>query len=208
MKKLFVECLGSFILSTLMIISVLQDSWTIASCIGSLAVCGLLYSGGHISGGHFNPVISIAVFLRGRISVKDLPAYILAQFIGSALAAVATLIILSGKVGNPVVLDKQIISAMISEIIGSFIICFVFLNVATSKTTLGNSFYGIALGAVYGACLLVFGKISYGAFNPALGLGMAISQVTGFGNLWILWLAEAVGSVAAALAFVWIHGKD
>jgi len=208
MKKLLIEFLGTFILSLVMVTGAILDSWLVASASTGFVLMGLIYSGGHVSGGHFNPAVSMAVFLRGRLGIKDLPAYILAQFLGSALGAAVGVLLIAGKSGEGHLIDQQILAALICEVAGTFAVCWVFLNVASSRATIGNSFYGIAMGGILVGGMITLGKISGGAFNPSLALSLGISNISGFGNIWVHWVGEALGSVGAAFVFIWVHGKD
>ncbi len=208
MKKLLIEFSGTLILSLILVIGAIQDNWMVASVSTGLVLMGLIYSGGHVSGGHFNPAISIAVFLRGRLGIKDLPAYILVQFLGGALGSAIGVLLITGKSGEGHLIDQQILAALICEILGTFALCWVFLNVASSRATIGNSFYGIAMGGILVGGMMTLGKISGGAFNPSLALSLGISNISGFGNIWVHWVGEAIGSVGAAFVFIWVHGKD
>ncbi|MBK7811988.1 MAG: aquaporin [Saprospiraceae bacterium] len=208
MKKLLVEFIGSLVISTVLVIAAMQNSWMELSFAVGFVYMAMVYTGGHISGGHFNPAVSLAVFLRGRMSMRDLPGFVLVQFLGAALGAGLGSLCVTTKQSTGIVLNADIVAAMATELLGTFVLCFVFLNVASSRTTIGNSFYGLALGGMMVGCMLTFGKISGGAFNPALGLSLGISNISGFGNIWVHWVAEVTGSVAAAFCFVFIHGKE
>ncbi|MBK9272317.1 MAG: aquaporin [Saprospiraceae bacterium] len=208
MKKLLVEFIGSLIIAFILVIAAMQDSWTHLSFAVGLVYMAMVYAGGHISGGHFNPAISLAVFLRGRMSLRELPGFILVQFLGSSLGAALGLLSITVKQPAGIVLDADVVPAMLCELLGTFVLCFVFLNVASSRTTIGNSFYGLSLGGIMIGGMMTLGKISGGAFNPALGLSLGISNISGFGNIWVHWVAEVTAAVAAAFCFIWIHGRD
>ena len=208
MKKLLVEFIGSFflMLSFSLCLIPTQNNLTPLAVGGMLMA--LVYSGGHVSGGHFNPAVSLAVFLRGKISSIELPGDILVQFAGAAFASLVASVFLLQKGGAGMDLTNVAGQAITVELLGTFLYCFVVLNVATSRATIGNSFYGIAIGFVYISCQLIFGKISGAALNPAISLGFGISNISGFGNIWIYWVGEILGAIGAAYLFLFINGKE
>src|SRR5262249_34141864 len=111
--------------------------------IGS-ALMVMIFAGGHISGAHYNPAVTLAVFVRGRCPGADVAPYLVAQVLGGVVAAA---IVLYMK-GNPSVMaaTPDIPKALLAEFLYTFALCFVVLNAATAKATNGNSFYGLAIG--------------------------------------------------------------
>lgn len=173
-----------------------------------LMLMAIIYAGGHISGGHYNPIVTIAVWLRGKCSVADVPVYIFAQLIGGALAALAVDSILLHKLGNATLPNGNAMQLLIAELLGSFILVYTILHVATTKDTAGNSFYGLAAGACLAACVSSLGVVSGGAFNPIVSLGMSISKVSSFSSIWLYWIGELLGGIGATYAFLFINGKE
>lgn len=208
MKKYLVEFIGTFFLVFTVGMSVL-DPGSIGSlaplAIGS-ALMIMVYAGGHVSGGHYNPAVTIAVWLRGRCPTADVGPYIGAQL---AAGVVAAIIALALK-GDPHVAaaDIKILPALIAEFIGTFALCYVVLNVATAKDTAGNSNYGLAIGFTVMTMAFALGAISGGAFNPAVATGITVMHLAKAGNIWIFLLADFGAAVVAAMTFKFINPED
>jgi aquaporin Z len=191
----------------------------------------MVYMGGHISGGHYNPAVSLAVLLRGKMKGKDFAPYLVAQFLGGLVAAYIAFLVLgqSTKI-EPTPLPAVTVSApaaatapaapnfeknakteinlgwcLLIESLFTFALALVVLNAATAKETAGNSFYGLAIGFTIVVAAFAGGPISGGAFNPAVGTGItAIHAFCGGGEwkfLWLYILGPLLGGAAAALVF-------
>jgi len=167
--------------------------------------------GGHISGAHYNPAVSIAMILRGLLSVKEAINYILSQLAGAILAALlvnwlseSILELLPMKVGpNP---DVSPIQILIVEAIFTFALVLVILNVATNPKTEGNSYYGLAIGFTIMAAAYADGGISGGAYNPAVGtapilIDSLMSDGSTLGNLWYYLVGPITGSISASFVY-------
>jgi len=171
LKKYLVEFIGTFFL-VLTIGMTLIDP-VVAVGFAPLAIGAALmimvYAGGHVSGGHYNPAVTIAVWLRGRCATADVPGYLIAQVLGAAAASFITLYFK----GHPVLTGKEVVvvPALIAEVIGTFALCYVILNVATAKATAGNSNYGLAIGFTVTVMAYALSGISGGVFNPAVAVG-------------------------------------
>lgn len=173
--------------------------------IGS-ALAVMVFAGGHISGGHYNPAVSFAVFLRGKLSLQNLGLYWIAQLIAGAVAAFAV-IYLKGAPGSPPV-HLDTIKALLAEFIFTFALCFVVLNVATAKATNGNSYFGWAIGFTVLVGAYAVGAISGGAFNPAVALGITIMNLSVWSNLWIFIVGNLAGGAVAAGVFKAAHPDE
>jgi len=179
--------------------------------IGSILMV-MIYMGGAISGAHYNPAVTIAVALRtvfgathDNFSIKKACMYIPAQLLGAfvgALAAVAAIGVSAGYPALPA--TSGLGHGFFGEVIGTFLLVYVILNVATVKALAGNSFFGLAIGMVVTAMACAIGPISGGAFNPAVGLmGLFINGGTGdnINDVWIYWIACPLGAALAAAFF-------
>lgn len=166
--------------------------------IGS-ALAVMIFAGGHVSGGHYNPAVSLAVYLRKQLGVRDLGLYWIAQFAGGLLAAFATLYFKGDYAPAPLVLDP--VKALLAEFLFTFALCFVVLNVATAKATAGNSYFGWAIGFTVLTGAYAVGAISGGAFNPAVALGITVLKIASWSSLWIYFVANLLGGAAAAWIF-------
>lgn len=170
MKRYLTELIGTFFLVLTIGLVVTQNIALGAIAIGSVLMV-MVYMGGHISGANYNPAVSLAVMLRGKLSPLDFVAYIICQLGGSLLACFVVFQI-TGKTFAPAPgVNVDAFTAILVEGIFTFALALVVLNVATAKGTEGNSFYGLAIGFTVTAGALAVGNISGGAFNPAVGCG-------------------------------------
>jgi len=205
MKNYITEFIGTFFL-VLTIGLTTGDSLAIG-----VMLMVMVYMGGHISGAHYNPAVSIAMILRGLLSVKEAINYILSQLAGAILAALlvnwlseSILELLPMKVGpNP---DVSPIQILIVEAIFTFALVLVILNVATNPKTEGNSYYGLAIGFTIMAAAYAGGGISGGAYNPAVGtapilIDSLMSDGSTLGNLWYYLVGPITGSISASFVY-------
>ena len=206
-RKLAVEFIGMFmfIFTVGMATESANKSGAILAplAIGSVLMV-MVFAGGHVSGGHYNPAVSTAVFLRGRIQANEYFAYIAVQFIAAALGGL--LVIAVGGEQSPGVMASAG-KMLVVEFLFTFALAYVVLNVATAKGTDGNSFYGLAIGFVVVVGAISVGWVSGGAFNPAIALGATILGAFKWSNIWIYLLADFLGGAAAAGAFLFIQGE-
>jgi len=207
-NKVITEAIGTFFLVFAVIGAVAQGSPLAAFAIGgTLAVA--IYAGGHISGAHYNPAVSIAAFVRGRLPAAELPAYIGAQLAGASLASLlGAWVFRVMQAHSNVWSGRGLITAIIVETLFTFLLAFVVLNVATSQDHPDNSFYGLAIGGVVLVGILLVGPISGAAFNPAVALGATFAKLSAWGNLWAYLVAQVVGGVLAGLTFKALNPED
>ena len=159
----------------------------------------MVYAGGHVSGGHYNPAVTLAVWIRGKCTTSEMPAYMIAQVLGAAAAAFTVLYLK----GNPQVAAAapDVGRALLAEFLFTFALCYVVLNVATSRGTEGNSNYGLAIGFTVLVGAFAVGGISGGAFNPAVAVGVTLLGLSSWANIWIFLVADFLGGAAAALVY-------
>ena len=170
-----------------------------------LMLIALVYMGGHLSGAHYNPAVTFAVFIRKRISGNDMCMYILFQFIGALLGAFAYYLI-KGETFSPApAFEASNMSAFLVEVLFTFILILVVLKVSTSSRTVGNNFFGVAIGLALCAGMFAGKSISGGVFNPAVGFGPIImgAMLSGhsMANLGLYIVGPFVGSFLAVIAF-------
>lgn len=173
--------------------------------IGSVLAV-MVYAGGHVSGGHYNPAVSFAVFLRNQLTRNELFYYWAVQLTAGISAALLTMYFKDGVAPKP--LELNIVKAFIAEFIFTFALCYVVLNVATAKATEGNSYFGWAIGFTVLAGAYAVGTISSAAFNPAVALGVTILNLSYWSNLWIYVVANLLGGLAAAVLFNAAHPES
>ena len=172
--------------------------------IGSVLMV-MIYAGGHVSGAHYNPAVTVGVFLRGRCAAADVVPYWIAQLAGAVAAAA---IVLFFKTAEAVRLDAAVPAAVAAEFLFTFALVYVILNVATAKSTDGNWYFGLAIGFTVLAGAFAVGDISGGAFNPAVAIGAMVMGMLPWGNLWFYLAAELAGGAAAAMVFRAINPDD
>ncbi|MDR0788555.1 MAG: aquaporin [Gemmatimonadota bacterium] len=197
-RKLIVEAVGTFFFVLVIGMTVVAGSPLAPLAIGS-ALMVIVYAGGHISGGHYNPAVSLAAMLRGKLASGELLAYWGAQVGGAALAALVVRYLTSGS--RITAFSPAVVPALLVEFLFTFALCYVVLNVATARGTEGNSFYGLAIGFTVLIGALSVGSISGGAFNPAVAVGITLIGLSSVSALWILIVANLLGGVAAAWLF-------
>jgi aquaporin Z len=207
MRKYLAEFIGTFFLVLTIGMCVIKpDAGNFAPiAIGSVLMV-MVYAGGHISGAHFNPMVTLAVWLRGRCPAGDVPGYMVAQVAGAGAAAKLALFFKAGAVVAPA--ELKVVPALLAELVGAFALAYVVLNVATSKDTAGNSNYGLAIGFTVMAMAFALGGISGGAFNPAVAVGIVLMHLVNATDIWIFLLANFAGGALAAAAFRCLNPGD
>jgi aquaporin Z len=204
MKTYLTEFIGTFFL--VLTINLAAPSGTpLAPLAIGAALMVMVYMGGHVSGAHYNPAITVAVWMRGKLPATQIVPYWVAQILGS-MAAAAVAYFVAGRTFAPTPSpDATAIQILTVEALFTFALAMVVLNVATAKATQGNSYYGLAIGFTVMAGAVAGGPISGGAFNPAVGLGLILMQSFlvggGTGDLWLYLVGPMAGAVAAALVF-------
>jgi len=201
-RKLVVEFVGMFIfLFTVGMATDKAGAGTLAPlAIGSILMV-MVFAGGHVSGGHFNPAVSTAVFLRGRMVANEYVAYMVTQFVAVILAGFVVRYV-GGRESHAAVASSG--KMLVAEFIFTFALAWVVLHVATSRGTEGNSFYGLAIGFTVLAGAFAVGATSGGAFNPAIAVGAMVTGLLEWSNIWIYFIADFLGAAVAAYAFLFV----
>ncbi len=207
MNKYVTELIGTFFLVLTIGCTVIPKSPDVIPplAIGA-ALMVMVFAGGHVSGAHYNPAVTLAVFIRGKCDAKDVGPYIVAQVAGAALAAIAVGFLV-GFPDTPAAI-AHVPKALLAEFLFTFALAYVVLNVATAKGTSGNSFYGLAIGMTVMTGAFAVGGISGGAFNPAVAVGVAIMKMVNYTDIWIHVVADFAGGVCAALVFKIVNPED
>jgi aquaporin Z len=204
-RKLAVEFIGTFFL----VFTVGMASKTAGSyaplAIGAVLMV-MVFAGGHVSGGYYNPAVSTAVLLRGKLPSGEYVSYVVAQILAGIVAALV--VIALGYDPSTTIRTAGIGSMLVVEFLFTFALAYVVLNVATAKGTEGNSFYGLAIGFTLAAGIFAVGSISGGAFNPAVAVGASLIGAFSWGHIWIYIVANLVGGAAAAGAFLLIEPME
>ncbi|MCI0537393.1 MAG: aquaporin [Verrucomicrobiales bacterium] len=207
MRKYLTEFIGAFFLVlTIGMTVIAPGAGELAPLAIGSALMIMVYAGGHVSGGHYNPAVTLAVWLRGKCPASDVVGYWVAQVLGGVAAALLTLYLK----GNPQVTpgELKVMPALLAELVGTFALAYVVLNTATAKGTAGNSNYGLAIGFTVMTMAFALGGISGGAFNPAVAVGITVMHLAKAGNLWIYLLANLAGGALAAATFRCVNSDD
>jgi len=206
MKKYLVEFIGTFFLVFTVGMAVRGHADLAPLAIGA-SLMVMIFAGGHVSGGHFNPAVTLAVFVRGKCDTKDVVPYWVAQFAAGLVAALVVTFLFGGKPAGGPALHGTVPSAIV-EFLFTFALAWVVLNVATAKGTSGNSFYGLAIGMTVMTGAVAVGGVSGGAFNPAVGLGVFTMGLESAKQLGLYLGSDLAGGLVAALAYKAVNGAD
>jgi aquaporin Z len=170
------------------------------------ALMVMVFAGGHVSGAHYNPAVTLGVTLRGKCSASDAVGYIIAQVLGAVAAALVVGYLKPDAVVTAATPD--VAKSLVAEFLFTFALVYVVLNVATAKGTANNSFYGLAIGSTVTAGAYAVGNISGGAFNPAVAVGITVMGLSAAATIWIFLAANFAAAVVAALVFKAINPQD
>jgi aquaporin Z len=207
-RKYMVEAIGAFFLTFTVAASVMLGS-VFTPLAAGLALMVMVYAGGHISGGHYNPAVTMAALVRGAIGMRDATAYWVVQFAGGVIAGVAARAIINPAAVKTLSLSGHgFIAAALVELLFTFALCYVVLNVATSKDQKGNQFFGLAIGFTIAAGAFAVGPLSGGAFNPAVTLGAATGGLFAWSSLWVYFIVQLGAGVLAGLGFLALNPGD
>ena len=204
MRSYLTEFIGTFFLVLTVCLTVIGAVPMAPLAIGA-SLMVMVYMGGHVSGGHYNPAVSLAVLLRGKLPATEFIAYVVSQAAGAVAAALIAYVI-TGKTFAPAPADSATTTAaLLVETLFTFALALVVLNCAVSAKTQGNSFYGLAIGFTIVVAAFAGGSISGGAFNPAVGTGpILVNAFLGGGSLghwWLYLVGPFLGGALAAGVF-------
>jgi aquaporin Z len=197
-RKLVVEFIGTFFLMFTVGMAVAKAGALAPLAIGTTLMV-MVFAGGHISGGHYNPAVSTAVLARGKMAGREYGPYIVSQAVGAILAGL--LVRGLGYAPASALAIAGIGKALIVEFLFAFALCYVVLNVATAKGTENNSYYGLAIGFTVAAGAFAVGSVSGGAFNPAVAIGASVLGLFAWSHIWVYLLANFAGGLVAAGVF-------
>jgi aquaporin Z len=217
-RKLLAEAVGTFwlvgaVFGTALMAAGIPDAnigWLGVSFAAGIAVLGMAYAVGGISGGHFNPAVTLGLALAGRTDWKDLIPYWIAQVVGGAAAAVVVYVVASGAAGFQPggfaangydALSPQsypMLSALVIEIALTAVFLIVILGSTSSAAPAG--FAPLAIGLTLAALHIVAIPVSNASFNPARSTASVLFAQNGaLGQLWLFWVAPLVGGALGGL---------
>jgi aquaporin Z len=205
-RKCIVEFIGTFFLMFVIGCVSSQDHVLLAPLAIGATLMVMIFAGGHISGAHYNPAVTLGVWIRGKCTGVEAAFYVVAQVIAAVAASIVVPIlfghtITAGATGS----TAQVILA---EFLGTFALVYTVLNVATAPATAGNSFYGLAIGFTVFVQAVAVGSVSGGAFNPAVAVGASLLGALKTQSLLIYWLSELAAAAAAAGIYRFVVLQD
>jgi aquaporin Z len=206
MNKYLTEFIGTFFLVLTVGCTVIPGSpGVIAPLAIGASLMVMVFAGGHVSGGHYNPAVTLAVWIRGRCPTRDVVPYMISQVAAGVVAALVAQFLVG--MGKPMIITN-VPAAWLAEFLFTFALAYVVVNTATAKATAGNSFYGLAIGMTVMTGAFAVGGISGGAFNPAVATGIGFMHLVRASDLWIHLSAEFVGGAVAAFVFKFVNPAD
>jgi aquaporin Z len=203
MRKYLTEFIGTFLLTfTVCALAYAKVSGDVQPIAIGAIWTAMIYAGGYISGAHYSPAISIALWLRGKLSIQDLPFYVIAQLLAAVLAAALVGVLMP----FPILEFKtvNILPTILGETIGTFTLAWVILNVATSKTVEGNNYFGLAIGFAVIGCSYSLS----GTFNPAVAVALCTARLAAWSGIVYMVIGSVIGAALAAVAYRYINSEE
>ena len=199
MKKYITEFIGAFFL--VLIVALTGEPLAIGA---TLMV--MVFAGGHISGAHYNPAVTLAVWMRGKCETKDVFPYMMTQILAGIIAALIVGFFKSAAAVTPA--SPDVAKALLNEVLFTFALAYVVLNTATSAKNAGNSYYGLAIAFTVVAGVYAGGAISGGAYNPAVAFGISVMGLSAWGNIWIFLVANFLGGALASAVYKVVNPEE
>ncbi len=204
-RKLTVEFIGTFFLVFTVGMAVANAGDLAPVAIGAVLMV-VVFAGGHVSGAHYNPAVSLAVLVRGKMTTAELVPYVVAQVAAAVVAAIVVIVL--GFDPDDAADVAGAGKMLVVEFLFTFALAYVVLNVATARGTEDNSFYGLAIGFTVLAGAFAVGPVSGAAFNPAVAIGGTVMGLFSLGDIWIYLLANLAGGAAAGSVFLYTQPAE
>ena len=200
MRNYLVEFIGTFFLVLVIgLTSINPGAGVIAPLAIGAVLMVMIYAGGHLSGAHYNPAVTIAAWIRGKCPSKDVLPYIVSQVLAGIIAA--TVVIFLKQPTSVSEASLATFPALATEFLFTFALVYVVLNTTTSKRTEGNSYYGLAIGFTIMVGAFAGGPISGGVYNPAVAVGISTMGLSAWNNIWIYLVGTIAGGSIGALVY-------
>ncbi len=215
-RGVLVEFIGTFIFLVVIGLAVVAPATGVSApkagdfapiAIGCMLMV-LVYGGGHISGGHYNPAVTLGVFLRGKCPGVDVAPYMIAQCVAAVLGGLLVNYLKGNPGAAPANPHFDVTKALIVEFIFTYFLVNNVLNTATSKKNAGNSYYGLAIGFTVVVAAFAAGGISGGAFNPAVACGITTMGLSPIANIWIFVVPNLLAAIAAAGVYKFVNPDE
>jgi aquaporin Z len=200
-QKLTTEFIGTFFLSLTICTAAVYGSAGDYAPFGIAAtLMVMIYAGGHISGAHYNPAVTVSIYLRGACDKDEVLPYIASQVVAAVSAAIVVENLIMPASESPVSFELGT-DALVAELLFTFALAYVILNVATTESTSGNGYYGAAIALVVLAGAITVGSISLASFNPAVTSALIVSGKLTIADSWMHFVPQFVGAVLATYVY-------
>ena len=200
-QKLTTEFIGTFFLSLTICTAAVYGSAGDYAPFGIAAtLMVMIYAGGYISGAHYNPAVTVSIYLRGACEKDEVLPYIFSQVIAAISAAIIVESLLFPDALSPEMADLGT-DAVVAELLFTFALAYVILNVATTESTSGNGYYGAAIALVVLAGAITVGSISLASFNPAVTSALIVSGKLALADSWMHFVPQFVGAIMATYVY-------
>ena len=200
-QKLTTEFIGTFFLSLTICTAAVYGSAGDYAPFGIAAtLMVMIYAGGHISGAHYNPAVTVSIYLRGACEKDEVLPYIASQVIAAVSAAIIVESLLCTDALSREMADLGT-DAVVAELLFTFALAYVILNVATTESTSGNGYYGAAIALVVLAGAITVGSISLASFNPAVTSALIVSGKLALADSWMHFVPQFVGAIMATYVY-------
>ena len=207
LKKLITEFIGTFFLViTIGLVVTNPNIGALAPIAIGLMLTVMVYAGGPISGGHYNPAVSTAVLIRGKIAPIEFIFYVIAQLFAAFIASQVFCFLAGDRVVQALQPDYG--KVFVAELLFTFALAYVVLSVATSPKAEGNSYFGLAIGGTVLTGAYSVGNISGAIFNPAVLLGVSLMQLLELQSIWVYVIAIFTGAILASFTFIFLNRGD
>lgn len=211
------EFIGVFFIALSAVLSNIYNNPVFSALSSGGIIISLIYAGGHISQAHYNPAMTIIFFLRNEKSLLDSIVYIIIQISAAFFGMfIGFLLIPNGT--NVYIYEPNSqyhsIQIFFLEILYSFLLGWVVLNVATAHENEGNEFYGIGVGSMIIGSIMTIGSSTGSCLNPSLGLSNLVfhsikeKSLSKLSNIWIYCLGPIIGSLFSCFIFYITHSKE
>ena len=210
MPRYLTEFLGTlFFVMTIGLVA--TPGHPLAPLVIGAALMVVVYMGAPVSGAHYNPAVTLALFLRGKMIKSDLLPYWIAQVMGALVGAFLSFIFLDHTFAPEPAVTASTPTVLLVEALYTCLLALVVLNCAARQATKGNSYFGLAIGFTIVIAAFAGGPISGGAFNPAVATGaIVVNAISGggkFANLWLYLVGPFAGGLLGAAIFK-LQGED
>ncbi|MFT6058955.1 MAG: aquaporin Z [Lentimonas sp.] len=201
-NKLIAEFIGTYFLYLIIGMCVTPPgAGALTPLVVGVGLTALVYSCGHISKAHFNPATTVAYFCAGTHPRKAFLPFVAVILAGAVCAALTLLALNPEGLTQVTAIEINTLRVIVAEFAFTFALMWVILNVAIAKGTVGNGFYGLAIGAIVAAGAFAVGPISFAAFNPAVTIALCINGFIPWSALGLYIIVQVSAAATTGILF-------